>query len=157
MACFLSVSEVDMMHIRLAAVIALLGFVFTSRPWLLWLHTLSPEIGLFIKHSVILLSIFVLSNVDPRIKFVHHGQAVGVLLLYISFVTIFNYQSDWIQEIKADNVGDQTIDGAIYHRSREILKLSPDMSRMLTFVVIPFVLVLIGSKLVNSKRNVNID
>jgi len=151
------VSGVDMLHIRLAAVIALLGFVFTSRPWLQWLNTLGPEVGLFIKHVTILLSIFLLSNVDPRIKFVHHGQAVGVLLMYMAFVMIFNYQSDWIQDIKADNVGDQTIDGAIYHRSRETLKLSPEMSRLLTFVVIPFVLVLAGSKLVNSKRNVNID
>ena len=146
-----------MMHIRLAAVIALLGFVFTSRPWLQWLHTLGPEVGLFIKHIMILLSIFVLSRVDSRIKFIHRGQAIGVLLMYISFVMIFNYQSDWIQDIKADNVGDQTIDGAVYHRSREILKLSPEMSRMLTFVVIPFILVLVGSRLVNTKRNVNID
>jgi hypothetical protein len=146
-----------MLHIRLAAVIALLGFVFTSRPWLQWLHTLGPETGLFIKHVTILLSIFVLSRVDPRIKFVHHGQAVGVLLLYISFVMIFNYQSDWIQDIKAENVGDQTIDGAIYNRSKEILKLNPEMSRLVTFVVIPFILVLVGSKLVNSKRIVNID
>lgn len=146
-----------MLHIRLAAVIGLLGFVFTSRPWLQWLHTLSPEVGLFIKHVTILISIFILSNVDPRIKFVHHGQAVGVLLMYVSFVMIFNYQSGWIQDAKADNVGDQTIDGAVYHRFRETLKLSPEMSRLLTFVVIPFVLVLVGSKLVNSKRNVNID
>ena len=103
------------------------------------------------------MSIFVLSRIDPRIKFVHHGQAVGVLLLYVAFVMIFNYQSDWIQDAKADNVSDQTIDGAIYNRSREILKLSPEMSRLVTFVVIPFVLVLVGSRLVNSKRIVNID
>lgn len=146
-----------MLHIRLAAVIALIGFVFTSRPWLQWLHTLGPEVGLFVKHVTILLSIFVLSNVDPRIKFVHHGQAVGVLLMYVAFVMIFNYQSGWIQDANAENVGDQAIDGAIYHRSRETLKLSPEMSRLLTFVVIPFVLVLVGSRLVNTRRNVNID
>lgn len=145
-----------MLHILLASVIALIGFVFTSRPWLQWLNTLGPEVGLFIKHAIILTCIFVLARVDPRIKFAHHGQAVGVLILYVAFVMIFNYQSDWIQDAKADNVGDQTIDGAIYHRSRETLKLSPEVSRMLTFVVIPFILVLVGSRLVNGKRNVNI-
>lgn len=146
-----------MLHIRLAAAIALIGLVFTSRPWLQWLSTLGPEIGMFIKHVTILVSIFVLSQIDPRIKFVHHGQAFGVLLMYVAFVMIFNYQSDWIQDINADNVGDQTIDGAIYHRSKETLKLSPEMSRLITFVVIPFVLVLAGSRLVNTKRSVNID
>lgn len=146
-----------MLHIRLAATIALIGFVFTSRQWLQWLHTLGPEIGLLVKHVIILVSIFLLSEIDPRIKFVHRGQAIGVLLLYVSFVMIFNYQSDWIQDTNADNVGDQTIDGAIYHRSREVLKLSPETSRLLTFVVVPFVLVLVGSKLINTRKNVNID
>ena len=111
---------------------------------------------MFIKHVIILTCIFVLARVDPRIKFAHHGQAVGVLILYVAFVMIFNYQSEWIRDAKADNVGVQTIDGAIYHRSRETLKLSPEVSRMLTFVVIPFILVLVGSRLVNGKRNVNI-
>lgn len=146
-----------MLHLRLAATIALLGFVFTSSQWLQWLHTLSPEMGLFIKHVIILASIFLLSIVDPRIKFVHHSQAFGVLFLYIAFVMIFNYQSDWIQDTNADNVGDQTIDGAIYHRFREILKLNPESSRLLTFVVIPFLLVLVGSKLVHSGKKINIE
>ncbi len=146
-----------MLHLRLAATIGLLGFVFTSRQWLQWLHTLGPEMGLFIKHVTILLSIFLLSIVDPRIKFVHHGQAFGVLFLYMAFVMIFNYQSDWIQDIDSDNVGDQTVDGAVYRRSREILKLNPEMSRLLTFVVIPFLLVLVGSKLIHRNRQVNID
>jgi len=146
-----------MLHLRLAATIGLLGFVFTSRQWLQWLHTLGPEMGLFIKHVTILLSIFLLSIVDPRIKFVHHGQAFGVLFLYMAFVMIFNYQSDWIQDIDSDNVGDQSVDGAVYRRSREILKLNPEMSRLLTFVVIPFLLVLMGSKLIHRNRQVNID
>jgi Ca2+/Na+ antiporter len=136
---------------------AALGFVFTSRPWLRWLNTLSPELGLFVKHVIILLSIVLISSLDPSIKFAHHRQILGVLLLYVAFVMIFNYQSDWIQDANAEDVGDQTVDGAIYHRSREVLKLSPDVSRLLTFVVVPFFLVLVGSLFVHHGQKLNID
>ena len=94
---------------------------------------------------------------DPSIKFVHHRQVIGVLLLYVAFVMIFNYQSDWIQDANAEDVGDQTIDGAVYHRSREVLKLSPEVSRVLTFVVVPFLLVLVGSRFVHHGQKLNID
>ena len=146
-----------MLHLRLAASMAALGFVFTSRPWLQWLNTLSPEIGLFVKHLLILLSIVLLSSLDPSIKFVHHRQVIGVLLIYVSFVMIFNYQSDWVQDANAEDVGDQTLDGAMYRRSREVLKLSPEVSRLLTFVVVPFLLVLVGSRFVHPGQKLNID
>jgi hypothetical protein len=146
-----------MMHIRLAATIAALGFVFTSRPWLQWLHTLDPEMGLLVKHIVILTAIYLVGLIDPYIKFVHHRQVIGALLVYVSFVMIFNYQSDWIQDANADNVGDQTLDGAVYNRSREVFKLSPEISRLVTFVVVPFLLVLGGSRLLHHGQKLSID
>jgi hypothetical protein len=146
-----------MIHLRLAGAIATLGLLFTSRPWLQWLHTLSPEAGLFIKHSVILLIIYILARIDPSIKFVHQSQALGALLVYVSFVMIFNYQSDWVQDAKSENVGDQTLDGVVYHRARNVLKLEPEPARILTFVVVPFLLVLAGSRLVRNGQKLNID
>jgi len=89
-----------MLHLRLAATFAVLGFVFTSKQWLHFLNRYNPEMGLIIKHSVILLSIYILAWSDPYIKFVHHHQALGVLLLYMTFVLIFNYQSGWMNGLK---------------------------------------------------------
>jgi uncharacterized membrane protein len=146
-----------MMHLRLAATIATLGFVFTSRPWLQWLNTLGPEVGLLVKHVVILFSIFLVGLVDPHIKFVQHRQVFGALLVYVSFVMIFNYQSGWIQDANAENVENQTIDGAVYHRARESFKLSPEVSRIVTFVIVPFLLVLTGSKLLRNGQKLNVD
>ena len=145
-----------MMHLRLAATIATLGLVFTSRPWLQWLNTLGPEVGLFVKHVVILFSIFLVSLVDPYIKFVHHRQVFGALLVYVSFVMIFNYQSGWIRDANAENVADQTLDGAVYHRARESFKLSPEVSRIVTFVVVPFLLVLTGAQFVHHGQKLNV-
>lgn len=145
-----------MLHLRLAATFAILGFVFTSKQWLQFLNKYNPETGLIIKHSVILLSIYILAWSDPYIKFVHHHQALGVLLLYMTFVLIFNYQSGWIKDVKAENVEKQTFDGVIYHRSKQIPNIEPQMARIVSFVIIPFILVIIGSKLVHKGQKINL-
>lgn len=145
-----------LLHIRLAASFAVLGFIFTSKPWLKQLDKYSPEVGLIIKHFVILLSIYILAWCDPYIKFVHPHQAIGVLLIYISFVMIFNYQSGWIKDANATNVEEQTLDGVVYHRSKQLLNNEPHMARIFSFVIIPFMLVVFGSQLVHHKQNVNV-
>jgi hypothetical protein len=145
-----------MYHLQLAFGIAVVGFIFTSRPWLQILHKLSPEVGLVAKLIAMLVSILILYLFDPSIKIVHHGQALGVLMVYTAFMMIFNYQSDWIEESGSDNVGDQTVDGALYNRSRTILNLDPELARLLTFVAIPFLFTYFGSKFVRSGQKINV-
>jgi hypothetical protein len=76
-----------------------------------------------------------------------HQQALGFLLVYVSFSMIFNYQSEWITDSGAENVERQTPDGAVYHRVRN-LGLNPDAARIVTFVIVPFVLFLVGSQFI---------
>jgi hypothetical protein len=133
--------------LRLASAIAAAGFIFTSRPWLRWLNTLSPEAGLLVKNVIIFLivyglHVFVDGGVRPP-----HVQALGLLLVYTGFMLVFNYQSRWIEEASAPEVEKQTPDGAMYERARTTLGLSPDAARILAFVVAPFVLVFVGSHL----------
>lgn len=141
--------------LRLAAAIATAGFIFTSRPWLRWLNTLSPEVGLLVKNIIIFLivyglHVFVDGGVRPP-----HVQALGLLLVYTGFMTVFNYQSRWIEEASAPEVEKQTPDGAMYERARTTLGLSPDTARIVTFVIVPFVIVLIGSHLNRSKIRID--
>jgi len=135
-------------HIRLAAVIAAVGFIFTSRSWLQLMNRLSPEAGLLVKNVIIFSIVFGLHYVDGLIE-IPHRQALGILLVYTAVSMIFNYQSRWIIEAGAGNVENQTPDGATYERARSLF--SPDVSRLVTFVLVPFILILIGSRFV-SKR-----
>ena len=146
-----------MMHLKLALAVAFVGFVFTSRQWLQALQKLGPEPGMIAKQLSILVAIFILASADPSIKFATHHQAIGVLLVYVAFNIIFNYQSEWISDVGASNVERQTPDGAVYHRSRTNLNLNPDMARLVTFVVVPFVMVLVGSKLLRNGQKLNLD
>lgn len=137
-----------MEHLKLASAIAAVGFVFTSRPWLQFLNRQSPETGLLIKNIVIFSTILGLHYVDGMVD-APRRHALGLLLVYIAFNIIFNYQSRWISEADAENVDKQSPDGATYERARRFL--SPEASRLVTFVLIPFLFILIGSKIF-SKR-----
>lgn len=146
-----------MVHLRLALAFAFVGLVFTSRPWLRWLHRLSPEQGLVVKWAAILGSIFVIDAADPTLKLEHKTQALGAIMILAAFNMIFNYQSEWIDESGSPNVQVQTPDGALYHRARSNLGLPPEVARITVFVIVPFVLVFFGSRLVRSGTKLNVN
>lgn len=144
-----------MIHLRLALAFAAVGFVFTSRMWLGWLHKLGPEQGLVVKYLAILGTVLFLDAVDPTLKFEHKTQALGAVMILAAFNMIFNYQSEWIEESGSDNVQIQTPDGAVYHRVRTNLNLNSELARVVTFVLVPFALVFFGSRFVRSGTKLN--
>ena len=146
-----------MIHLRLALAFALVGFIFTSKQWLRWLHGLAPEQGLVVKWVAILATIFLLDFSDPSLKLTHKTQAIGVVMVLAAFNIIFNYQSDWIIESGSGNVQVQTPDGALYRRARTNMGLDPELARILVFVLVPFILVIFGSRLVRNGAKVNLD
>jgi hypothetical protein len=146
-----------MIHLRLAAAFALVGFIFTSKLWLRWLHGLGPEHGFIVKWVAILGAILLLDWADPSLKLEHKTQALGVVMVLAAFNLIFNYQSEWIDESGSGNVQVQTPDGVLYHRARDNLGLKPEAARILVFVLTPFVLVFFGSKLVRNGSKINVN
>lgn len=146
-----------MIHLRLAAAMALVGLIFTSRPWLTFLKKFGPETGLLVKYVSIVLAIFILKISDPSLKVGTLHQALGAVLIAIAFLMIFNYQSEWVEEAGAEKVEIQTPDGAVYHRARNTLGLTPGAARLVTFVLIPFLLVLFGSKFIRNGQKINLD
>lgn len=145
-----------MRHLKLASLIGVAGFIFTSKTWLNFLHKFKPETGMLVKNVAALFLIFLAHLIDSSVS-VPHVQAMGAFLIYVAFMMIFNYQSDWIEESGSGNVGDQTVDGAVYHRARETLNLSPELARLVTFVMVPFALVFMGSRLLRNGQKVRID
>lgn len=145
------------MHWRLAVAFALVGYIFTSKLWLRWLHSLGPEQGLAVKWVSIIGAILLIDMTDPTLKLEHKTQALGVVMVLAAFNMIFNYQSEWIDESGSENVQVQTPDGALYHRARTILGLNPDMARIVVFVLVPFILVFFGSRLIRNGTKLNIN
>ena len=144
-----------MRHLKLAAAFGLIGFVFTSRPWLQWLNKLSPEMGFIVKSVIIFVLAIILQGLDVIVK-IDHRQTLGIILVYTAFMIIFNYQSKWIEDAESPNVELQTADGIVYHRSRKLLNLDPETARLFTFVLVPFIMVIIGSAFIRKGQNVNL-
>lgn len=142
-------------HTQLALAIGVAGFVFTSRSWLRWLHKFNPEIGLILKNVMIVLFILGLHFIDKKVGF--HRQAIGIFMIYVAFTMVFDYQSEWIEDAEADNVERQTVDGAVYHRIKNTLKFDPDVARIITFVIVPFLLVLFGSRFINDGQDIKFE
>lgn len=145
-----------MTHLKLAGIIALAGLFFTSKPWLQFLNKMSPEAGLVVKNLTVFAVIYLLHFTDGAVS-MPHRSALGIFLIYVAFMMIFNYQSDWIEESGSDNVGDQTADGAVYHRARTTLNLSPEVARLVTFALVPFILVFAGSKILRRGQKMRLD
>ena len=110
-----------------------------------------------VKWVAILGAILLLDWADPSLKLEHKTQALGVVMVLAAFNLIFNYQSEWIDESGSGNVQVQTPDGALYRRARTVLGLEPDMARLFVFVLVPFVLVFFGSRLVRNGSKINVN
>lgn len=143
-----------MIHLKLAFGFLILGFIFTHKLWLNWLASLPIEAGLIVKQAIILGVIYNLHYIDPSVK-PYRIYGLGVYLVYLAFQIIFNYQSKWVIESGSDRVEDQTPDGVLYHRMRSIA--DPETARLVTFVLIPFCLVLLGSKFIRNGQKLNLN
>ena len=142
------------MHFRLAIGFLILGFIFTHKLWLNWLASLPIEVGLLVKQTIILAVIYNLHYIDPSIR-PYRVYGIGVYLVYLAFQIIFNYQSKWVAESGSASVEDQTPDGVLYHRMRAIT--DAETARLFTFVLVPFVLVIFGSKFIRSGQKLNLN
>lgn len=143
-----------MADLRLAFAIALIGFVFTSKAWLEKMNKLSPEVGLLAKQLALAGTALILAHLYGSIT-VTHTLALGVILVYTAFTLIFNYQSEWLVDANVPEVEKQSVDGAIYNRARHTLGLEPERARLFTFVLVPFVLVALGTSILH-RRVVNL-
>jgi hypothetical protein len=84
-------------------------------------------------------------------------QALGVFAIYVAFMLIFNYQSDWIEESGSSGVEVQSPDGVVYHRARATFGMKPETARIVSFVILPSLLVLVGSKLVKNGQKLKLE
>lgn len=145
----------------LAVAIAFMGFMFSTRTWLLFLNGLSPFSGLVVYYVVLYASLAVLSKMGLvvfgfRIK--DPMQTLGLMMITFSFFVVVNWSSQWVQYVTTGSyqgvsvVFLQSEDGAIWSLWSNLLPLAGDFTiRILSFVVSPFLLTVTGSYLVQRK------
>jgi len=150
-----------MQEFSLALLFAVLGFIFSSRQWLMFLNGLNPLTGLIVYYAILYSCLFGLSQLGLvifgfRIK--TPLQTFGLLLITFAFFIIVDWESAYVQYVTmgsvegASSVYWQSEDGAVFYVWQKLLPfLSMEAYRFLTYVLTPFILALLGGLLISKK------
>lgn len=139
--------------------LAFAGFFFTTDAWIKFINSLSPVEGLGVYYICILLILLLLRYIGLKIgnvEFISFRQIIGSLLIFFSFFILFDFASCYQNELVYHNCTTmpinfiQTEDGVVYNFWK---KFTPNIQllRILTYIVTPFVLTLIGIFLIQKK------
>lgn len=130
---------------------AFFGWAFSSAPFIAFLDKLTPVQGLIVYYLMMGGCIILLQFFGMRIGNVHFNtplHTLGSLLILFSFFLILNWESEYIYFMTGtearSNITVQSEDGAVYYIWRKLTGNKLELSRWLTFVLTPFVLVTIG-------------
>jgi hypothetical protein len=151
-------------EVALAVALAVLGFALSSRQWLLFLDGLNPFQGLIVYYIILYFSLYVLSRLDLVVfgfKIKDPWQTFGLLLITFAFFICVDWESPYVQLAtrgSMENVGNitavlfQSEDGATWFLWLQAFPwLQSETLRVLTYVLTPFILTLIGGLLVSEK------
>lgn len=147
--------EITREEVLLVVTIAVLGFVFSTRQWILFLDSLTPATGLVIYYAIIFTCLYLLSRAGLiiykfRIKSV--VQVLGCVLITFAFFIITDWESMYIAIVTGkstdiSNVYLQAEDGAVWYLWSQLTS-NVEFLRLLTYVFTPALLTFIGVLLV---------
>jgi hypothetical protein len=150
--------KITQKELSLAISIAIMGFVLSSREWILFLNSLDPLQGLLVYYVILYSSLTVLSYLGLvifNVKIKNPIQTFGLILITFAFFITVDWESPYIQLITKGNVENastifyQSEDGATWYFWSNIVGIKNiETLRLLTFVLTPFLLCLIGAYLV---------
>jgi hypothetical protein len=148
-------------EVALAVVLAVMGFIFSTRQWILFLSGLTPLEGLVVYYIILYGALYVLSQlglVVLGIKIKEPLQTFGLLLITFAFFIVVDWESAYVQYVTigslegASPVFLQSEDGAVFWVWEQLLPAAPvETWRILTYVLTPFLLTLIGGLLASEK------
>jgi len=148
-------------ELKLAVALALMGFVLSEARFILWLDTLNPLEGLIIYYIILYASLYTLSKaglVVFNVRIEDPAQTFGLLLVTFSFFLTCDWESPYVQIITRGSIGNvsqvywQAEDGACWYLWTVVMGVADiGLARILTFVVTPFALALIGCLFIEKK------
>jgi len=147
-------------EVGLAVALGGIGFILTIREFVLFLNGLTPLTGLLVYYLILFTVIFTLSRLDLVIfgfKIRSVAQTIGVTLITFAFFITVNWTSPYIQYVSTGSMNGaspifyQSEDGVIYYLWSFLLPGNVEVLRILTYVVSPVLLALLGGMLISRK------
>ncbi len=133
--------------ILFGSLFAVLGWLFSTKTYITFLHTVNPVIGLFFYYSILYIIIYILHVFGLHMPSTHldtHLHTIGSLLILFAFFVVFGWESEYMcKSINKDCGPKQSEDAAVFHIWYNITN-NFESSRVLTYVLTPFMCVFIG-------------
>jgi hypothetical protein len=145
-------------EVLLAILIGVMGYVFSTREFILFLNSLDPISG-FIIYEIIFYSWLIFTSylglAFLGVKIKQPLQLFGLWLIWFALFITIDWESPYVQYVTKGNfegasgVFYQSEDGAVWYFWHDLLNIkNVDMVRILTYVVTPLLLALAGGLLV---------
>jgi hypothetical protein len=147
--------EITKEELALVLVITFMGFAFSMHQFVLFLDSLNPFTGLIVYYVMLYFSLYALSKLGLviwKIRIKSPLQVLGALLITMAFFITVDWESPWVQYVTnrttdVSNVLYQSEDGAFWYLWSFLIN-NFEVLRILTYVVTPFILTLVGVILV---------
>ena len=144
--------------LKLATIFAIIGFLVTTRWWITMVNDHSPLKGIVFYYILITITVYILERlglVINGVEFTDLRHAIGSAMILFSYFIVIRWQSCYMNMVIDDNCDVNNIylhseDGATYYLWSKFIK-DPRIIRILTYVVTPFILTLVGGMLVTQK------
>lgn len=148
-------------ELLLAFAFGVIGFAVTTREAIMAMNSTDPIIGLLGYYAILYSTLFLLAHfglVIYKFNIKSPTQTLGLLLITFSFFIIFDWTSCYINTVVHGSctgispVYFSSEDGATYYFWDTVMRINnPEISRLLTYSLTPFLLVMIGSTMVSQK------
>jgi hypothetical protein len=150
----------------LPIIFACLGFLFTTRNFIKTYDKLPPYLGLLFYYFIITITVICLEYMGliiNGVEFSGFKHTVGSILVIFSFFIIVDWESCYVNIVTKGNCGNisnvyfSSEDGAVYDLWNKVFPGKHNLNRVLTYVLTPFLLTLIGLSLLTENQKVTIN
>ena len=155
-------NKITKQEMILAILFAAIGLILTTKSFLTFDSGLTPIQGLIVYYIILFSLIIIMTKVGlsvAHIEIKQASQTIGLILIMISFFIVTNSENQYIQYATmgtydgASPLFYHTEDAVVYYFYNTTLGVqSIALLRILTFVITPFILTLLGGYLVTKPK-----
>ena len=155
-------SRLTRRDVQLAVLIGIVGYLFSSRTWLFFMNGLNPIEGTIVYYVIVYAGLYGLAKLGLSIfgfKISTADQTFGLLMLNFAFHVTTNWADPWVQYVTTGSLGgmsnvlvNNSEDGLVWYVVYTLGGITNlFLARVLTFVVIPFLISTVALYLIKGK------
>jgi hypothetical protein len=148
-------------EILLGLAFAIVGFFASMRGTIFFLNGLDPIVGVIVYYAILYITMFILAHfglVIWKFNIKTPIQTLGLLLITFAFFLVVDWESCYVNTVihgscsMTSSLYFASEDGATYYFWDTFIGVkNPEISRYFTYVLTPFLLVMLGGAMVKGK------